>query len=412
MQPVFSSRKVFFASIVFMLKSMITPFVTAIIEPISMIFQRALRRELISTAGAVFTTLFTITITVMLIRILGQAAGGKVASQDVIALIGFAALNYLPVILILTGFVSVLLVVTRSYQDSEMVVWFASGMSLTQWIRPVLSFGLPIVVMTALLSFIATPWASRQSADFRERFEKREDVAKVSPGKFQESASANRVFFVEGISGDATRVRNVFVSTTQNGKNSIVVSREGTIEPDKLGDKFLILLNGRRYDGSPTQPDFRLMEFERYAVLVSKQSEAVTGDKSAHSLPTRELLADPNNFNMGELLWRTALPLMCVILMLLAIPLSFVNPRGGRSANLLIALFLFVVYSNMVSIFQAAVVQKRLPILAAWWPVHLFGALLIVALFLWRLNTNSPYHPLVLWSSLRRSVAPRQAVPQ
>jgi lipopolysaccharide export system permease protein len=377
-----------------------------------MIFQRALRRELISTAGAVFTTLFTITITVMLIRILGQAAGGKVASQDVIALIGFAALNYLPVILILTGFVSVLLVVTRSYQDSEMVVWFASGMSLTQWIRPVLSFGLPIVVMTALLSFIATPWASRQSADFRERFEKREDVAKVSPGKFQESASANRVFFVEGISGDATRVRNVFVSTTQNGKNSIVVSREGTIEPDKLGDKFLILLNGRRYDGSPTQPDFRLMEFERYAVLVSKQSEAVTGDKSAHSLPTRELLADPNNFNMGELLWRTALPLMCVILMLLAIPLSFVNPRGGRSANLLIALFLFVVYSNMVSIFQAAVVQKRLPILAAWWPVHLSGALLIVALFLWRLNTNSPYHPLVLWSSLRRSVAPRQAVPQ
>ena len=55
-----------------------------------MIFQRALRRELVSTAGAVFTTLFTITITVMLIKILGQAAGGKVASQDVIALIGFA----------------------------------------------------------------------------------------------------------------------------------------------------------------------------------------------------------------------------------------------------------------------------------------------------------------------------------
>ena len=90
-----------------------------------MIFERALQRELISTAGAVFTTLFTVTITVMLIRILGQAAGGKVASQDVAALIGFAALNYLPILLILTGFISVLLAVTRSYQDSEMVVWSA-----------------------------------------------------------------------------------------------------------------------------------------------------------------------------------------------------------------------------------------------------------------------------------------------
>jgi lipopolysaccharide export system permease protein len=395
-----------------MVTPVVTLIVTAIIEPISMIFQRALRRELISTAGAVFTTLFTITITVMLIRILGQAAGGKVASQDVVALIGFAALNYLPVILILTGFISVLLVVTRSYQDSEMVVWFASGMSLTQWIRPVLSFGLPLVVLTALLSFIATPWASRQSAEFRERFDKREDVAKVSPGKFQESASANRVFFVEGITGDASRVRNVFVSTTQNGRNSIVVSKEGTMEYDPNGDKFLVLLNGRRYDGSPTQPDFRLMEFDRYGVLVSRQSQAVTGDKSAHSLPTRALLDDPNNFNMGELLWRAALPLMCLILMLLAIPLSFVNPRGGRSINLLIALFLFVVYSNMVSIFQAAVVQKRFSVIEAWWPVHLVGAALVALLFLWRLNTNSHLHPLVIWSALRRSTLPPQAVPQ
>ncbi|WP_241801441.1 LptF/LptG family permease, partial [Pseudomonas putida] len=82
----------------------------------------------------VFTTLFTITLTVMLIKILGQAAGGQVASQDVLALIGFQALNYMPIILILTGFISVLLVMTRSYQDSEIVVWFACGMSLTRWI--------------------------------------------------------------------------------------------------------------------------------------------------------------------------------------------------------------------------------------------------------------------------------------
>jgi len=84
-----------------------------------MIFQRALRRELLSAAGAVFTTLFTITITVMLIKILGQAAGGKVASSDVVALIGFTELMNMPILLILTGFISVLLVVTRSYQDSE-----------------------------------------------------------------------------------------------------------------------------------------------------------------------------------------------------------------------------------------------------------------------------------------------------
>ncbi|MBS0308030.1 MAG: LPS export ABC transporter permease LptF [Proteobacteria bacterium] len=374
-----------------------------------MIFQRALRRELVSTAGAVFTTLFTITITVMLIKILGQAAGGRIDSRDVTAMLGFAALNYMPVILILTGFISVLLVVSRSYQDSEMVVWFSSGLGLVHWIRPVLRFGLPIVLLTGTLSFVVTPWANQLSAEFRERFEKREDIAKVSPGKFQESASADRIFFVEGISGDALNVKNIFVNTRRDGRTSVVVAKEGTIQVDKHGDKFLIMSRGRRYEGAPTQPDFQIMEFERYGVIVAHQSQALIGDKSARSLPTMSLLSDPNHFNLGELLWRTALPLMALMLMLLAVPLGFVNPRGGRSANLLMALLLFVLYSNLTSVMQAGVVQGRFTFMAGWWPVHLAVALIVVALFAWRILVNHPLHPLRLWSAIKRTFFPMRA---
>ena len=377
-----------------------------------MIFQRALRRELVSTAGAVFTTLFTITITVMLIKILGQAAGGKVASQDVIALIGFAALRYLPIILILTSFISVLVVVTRSYQDSEMVVWFASGLSLSRWIKPVMSFGLPVIAVVVALSFFVTPWANRQSAEFRERFQKREDIAKVSPGRFQESSSADRIFFVEAVSGDATKVQNVFVNTVKDGRNSIVVAKEGAIALDERGDKFLVMNQGRRYDGMGNQSEFRVMEFERYGVLVSRQSQALVGDQSARSLTTPELLVNMNNFNAGELLWRISLPVMGLLLMLLAIPLSFANPRGGRSANLLIALLLFIIYSNMVSVFQASVVQKRLSFEAAWWPLHLVAAILIILLFSWRLFINSPYHPATMWGAVKRAWLFRKAEAQ
>ena len=348
----------------------------------------------------------------MLIKILGQAAGGKIASQDVIALIGFAALRYLSVILILTGFISVLVVVTRSYQDSEMVVWFASGMSLSKWIAPVMSFGVPIVILIALLSFFVTPWANRQSAEFRERFQKREDIARVSPGRFQESSSADRIFFVEGVSGDSTKVRNVFVNTIQNGKTSVVVAKEGTIAIDERGDKFLLMDKGRRYDGVASQSDFRVIEFDRYGVLVARQSQALVGDMSARSLSTPLLLANLNNFNSGELVWRLSLPIMGLLLMLLAIPLSFVNPRGGRSANLLIALLLFIIYSNMVSVFQAAVVQKRLTLETAWWPLHVVAAVLIAFLFSWRLLVNHPYHPASLWGAFKRALFARKAAAQ
>lgn len=367
-----------------------------------MIFQRALRRELVSNAGAVFTTLFTITITVILTRILGQAAGGKVASRDVIELIGFEGLRVLPLILILTGFISVLLAVTRSYQDSEMVVWFASGLSLTRWIKPVLTFGLPIVVLTALLSFIVTPWSIRLSGEFRERFEKREDSSRVSPGRFEESSSADRVFFVEGVSGDA-KMKNVFVNTQREGRVTVVVAKEGMTEIDSRGDKYLVMQKGRRYDGVPNQPDFEMMEFERYRVLVQRQAAAPAGEKSAAALPTDALLADPTRTNLGELLWRCALPLMALLLILLAIPLSFVNPRAGRSANLMIALLVCVTYYNVAGVLQAMVSQGRLPFSLAWWPLHAVAALLVLLLFLWRLKVNSRYHPLVFLAAFKRA---------
>lgn len=361
-----------------------------------MIFQRAIRRELLNTVGAVFTTLFTIVITVMLIRILGDAAGGRVASGDVVALLGFAALIYLPVILSLTAFISVLLVVARSYQDSEMIVWFASGLSLMRWIRPIMSVGIPLVLLTASLSLWLTPWASRLSAEYKESFRNREDISRISPGKFQESASGDRIFFVEGLSSDTSKVENVFVSQSQGKNSSVVVAQEGSVILDQRGDKLLELRNGHRYDGTPGSPDFQTMDFGRYVIVVSSSQRELTDNKSARVLSTRSLIESPNPSNMSELLWRVSLPVMCLLQMLLAIPLGFVNPRRGRTLNLMIALVLAVSYLNSVGIVQAAVGQGRLSFTSAWWPLHLSALVVIAVLFFWRNNTNSRWHPMAL----------------
>jgi lipopolysaccharide export system permease protein len=323
-------------------------------------------------------------------------------------MLGFTTLNYLPIILILTGFISVLLVLTRTYQDSEMVVWFASGMSLTVWIRPVLGFGIPLVLLIAVLSLAVTPWANRQSVEFRNRFEQREDVSRVSPGRFQESSSADRVFFVEGLAEDISNVRNVFINSVRDGKSSVIVAREGTTEVDANGDKFLVLKNGRRYDGTPSEPEFQLMEFERYDVLINSQPQSAATVNSARALPLTLLIANPTPQNRAELLWRAALPVMGMLLMLLGIPLGFVNPRGGRSANLLLALLVFVVYSNMVSVLQAAVSQERLSLAAGWWPLHALVAVLVAFLFSWRILMNSRRHPLAYWNAIKRSVFHRR----
>jgi lipopolysaccharide export system permease protein len=368
-----------------------------------MIFQRALQREMASVAGATFTVLFSILVTWTLISILGKAAGGKVASSDVLALIGFAVLNYLPTILVLTSFISVLAVVTRSYRDSEMVVWFASGLSLTRWVRPVLLFGLPIVAVVAALSLVAMPWAQLKSSEFTQRFEKREDLKRVAPGQFRESAATNRVFFVESSTGhNTTVVQNVFVNTVENGIATTVVAKQGQIEPDGKGGQYLVLRNGRRYQGVPGKADFQAMEFDRYRMRVSSAGPSL-GDTTVQGLSTPALLALPKNrYADAELQYRITAPIMCLVLMLLAIPLGFVNPRAGASANLILAVLIFFTYLTMTKVAETSVKQGKLAFALGWWPLHLVVLLVGLGLFAWRLNVHHRWHPTMLANAWKR----------
>ncbi len=167
---------------------------------------------------------------------------------------------------------------------------------------------------------------------------------------------------------------------------------------DAKGDKFLVLSKGRRYVGVPTQPDFELMEFEHFHQFLSHKGPELVENQSAESLPTQLLLANMTPVNLSELMYRIALPMMSFSLLLLAIPLSFVNPRAGRSANTGIALLLFFTYLNFVNMVQAMIMQGRLSFMLAWWPIHVAVILIVTFLFSWRLKMKVPsqYHPHVI----------------
>lgn len=344
-----------------------------------MLFLRAARREFGQTAITVFIALFAILLTIQLIRLLGEAADGKVASEAVVALLGFGAVNYLPTLLSLTLFIAVLMTLSRAYRDSEMSIWFSAGLPLTAWIRPVLQFALPIVATIAALSLFLSPWALTKSAEFRQRMDQRDDVSQVSPGAFKESTQAERVFFVEDVAGQQGRVKNVFVSSLQNGREGVVVAAEGHTETMANGDRFLILQRGRRYEGTPGTAEYRVMQFERYGVRIeTKESRGIAPTQK--NLPLLDLLANPTPENLGEVVWRMGIPLSALNLALLAIPLSFVNPRAGRTNNLLFSLLMFMFYSNVVSISQAWVSQGKLPFEVGVWAVH--GLMLVVLLLM------------------------------
>jgi lipopolysaccharide export system permease protein len=352
------------------------------------IFQRTLVREFASMGLLVFSILLGIVVLSQLIRLLGDAVSGVLAEEGVPALMGFAALNYLPVLLSLSLFLSVLLTLTRSYRDSEMVVWFSSGIGLTRWIGPVLWYGLPIVAVIALLSLVLSPWALSKADEFKHRLNNRDDVSAATPGVFRESGSGDRVYFIESVDGGKNHISNVFVQSVQNGKMGTVAAKEGLQEIAPNGDRFLILLNGTRYEGVPGHYDYKIVQFERYAMRIETE-EAKQTVSPLQSLSTWNLLQNPTSWNLSELEWRLGMPLSALILALLAIPLSFVNPRAGRSLNLFVALIIYMVYSNSISVSNAWVGQGRIGAAAGFFAIHLLMLVVTAGLFYRRLAVFS-----------------------
>jgi len=351
-------------------------------------FHNSLVRECAATAAATFVVLVGITIATQLVRFLGLAAGGTITFSGVFALLAFTSFNYLPVLLSVTLFISVLMTLTRSYRDSEMIVWFGCGMSLTAWIRPVLSFAVPLTILIALLSLVLSPWAITKSEEFRNYMENRDDVSQVTPGVFRESKQNERVFFVENVNEGENMVANVFVSSTQHQKTGVMVAKRGFLETAPNGDRFLVLLSGRRYEGTPGTTEYKISEFQRYAMRIESR-ELKAGTPSAKSLPTLDLLLNPNPIFLGEFAWRVGLPLSALILALLAIPLSFVNPRAGRSLNLIMAILIYMTYNNVISIAQAWIAQQRVGLVAGMLGVHAVMLVLLLLLFFRRLTLFS-----------------------
>lgn len=352
------------------------------------IFQRALISEFVSNGLLVFTVLLGIVVVSQLIRLLSEAVNGKVAVDGVLALLGFSAMNYLPVLLSISLFISILLTISRCYRDSEMVVWFSSGIGLTRWIRPVLWYAVPVVGLIALLSLVLTPWALLKADEYKNKLESRDDVAVATPGMFRESKQADRIYFVENVDANSNRISNIFVQSEQGGKFSTMVARQALQETSPSGDRFLVLLNGTRYEGSPGQRDYNIVEFERYSMRIDsvpiKQSRP-----QIRAMTTLALWRNTSTWDLSELHWRFGLPISALILALLSIPLSYVNPRAGRSLNLVLALVLYMLYSNLISVSNTWVGQGKLPAGVGMWGIHLLMLTITVLMFYLRMTLFS-----------------------
>jgi len=348
-----------------------------------MLFDSTVRRELARAFGATLVVILTIVLTTFLIRMVGQAAAGRVAPQDVVLLLGYATLGNLPIIITMSLFVAIVVTLGRMYRDSEMAIWFSSGIGLTRFVRPVLRMAWPVLVAVAALLLVVWPWGNRNSNELRERYQQRSDLSKVTPGVFQGSADGRRVFFIERESSDGVNARNVFVLTQQDLTESVTSARSGRLETQGE-DRFLVLEKGQRNDIDRKTGERAQSSFETYSVLAGEKANRAADDLPPKATDTLELINKPSSRNEAELTWRLGLLLGSANLLLLGIGLSATNPRRASNWSLLFALLAFFVYYNLINLSQAWVLSGRAAMGSIMIGLHGSVFCLSLALLWWR----------------------------
>jgi lipopolysaccharide export system permease protein len=341
--------------------------------------QRYVLREVMQTWLAVTGVLVAILVSNQLSRVLGQAAGNQYSRRVVFDLIALGVIMNLSVIVPVGLLLAVVLTLGRLYHDSEMAALQACGFGPARLLVPLFCFAGAIALGLAWLVFVQVPQADSEAQLLRQSAIKEARFGQLDAGRFRSFSGGDAVFYAERVDSEGV-LHNVFVQREMAGRIELALADTATYSkaaPD--GTHLVTLFNGRRYEGVPGRPDFRVIEFREHGIPIPTPADAI-GTKDPDTKPTRELLGSDAPSDIAQLQFRVSTPLMALVLTLVAVPLSRLRPRQGRYARVGFAIVVYFVYSQLLYAAKAWLEKGDLsPTVGVWW-VHL--AALALGLYL------------------------------
>ena len=356
-----------------------------------MIVFRYLSREVLLTFSAVSAVLLVIIMSGRFIKYLAQAAQGVLDPSVLLMIMAYRIPGFLQLILPLGLFLGVLLAYGRLYLEGEMTVLTATGMSEQRLLSYTLAPALLVALICAWLSFFLTPQGVQNVAQILNEQDALTEFDTLVPGRFQSMRGGSRVTYTQELSSGRDELQGIFISEKDENRKAkgedsaitVLVAKTGRQELQADGSRYLILEDGYRYDGTPGEADYRVIQYDTYGVLLPKPMVDVKVG-ARETMSSTALIGHPDVKMQSELQWRLSFPLLVLVVTLIAVPLSRVNPRQGRFLKLLPAILLYMAYLSLLVAARGALDKGTLPISVGLWPVHILFLLIGVLLVYWQ----------------------------
>jgi lipopolysaccharide export system permease protein len=342
------------------------------------ILGRYILREVITAWIVVMGVLLIILLANQLAAVLERAAVSQFPQGVVLELIYLGILQYLGILVPVGLLLGIILALGRVYHDSELAAAFACGVRPITLYAPVIGLGVVVAIALAALTLVVAPGATAQALTIRNAAVRAGQFAPLQPGTFRAFGGGSAVVYAEKVNADGT-LQNVFVERNQGPVVEVAVASRAlhTVAPDG-NTQTIKLLDGERLEGIPGSSQFRTSNYAELTipVRVPPVNDVI---KDLDAQPTAALFASSDPKRQAQLQWRLSMPLMCIVLTVLAVPLARLKPRQGRYSRVWLAVVVYLVYSNLISLGQAWIARGTMPVALGLWWTHAAVVLLAVA---------------------------------
>ncbi len=362
------------------------------------ILSRAIFRE-VFTSAALGTLLFVFVLFLRTIERLSVLLVKTSAPPPVVArLLMYALPSTIPFALPLGVLVGILIGLSRMSADSEITAMRASGISSKAVARPVLLFAFVALVLTALASLWLTPLSLHLESKVARNFAAAQLTGNIESRIFDEQFP-NTVVYVDNVEAGAKQTiwHNVFMADVtpqseleQRGKDRgdsprIIVAQEAIPHADPVNNR--IILDLRNFNSTERDKEGKIIKTAastQFESLQAQKQEDLQLNKTVQEMDTGPLykrvyrtknLSHQDYVDAAiEFHQRFSLPLACVLLALVGIPLGVSSRKGGKSAAFIMTVVLaFLYYLGYITLIGLAR-KGSLPVpLAVWTPDAVFA---------------------------------------
>ncbi|MBV9505761.1 MAG: LptF/LptG family permease [Acidobacteriia bacterium] len=295
--------------------------------------------------------------------------------------------------------VGILIGLGRMASDGEIVAMRAAGVSSRKVIYPVLLFAMLAAGLAGFSSLRLAPLSFRETDRIINELVATRLSAEVEPRVFVEDFPNNILYIGDMRPGDPVLWRNVFIAdVTPQGQRSggmrsksdgplITIAREAIAVSDPLHNRIQISLRDAANYEMANDGTAHDSTFPRGEQALDASPPQPSDTPPFPEMNTRQLArySGPDWIEARvELHRRYALPVACIMLALVGIPLGIATRKGGKSAGYVTAIFLAFFCYHLSSITLIGVARQRtLPVpVAIWLPDIVFGIAGIIMLVL------------------------------